>query len=249
MELDATTFVLEIVNFLVLLWLLTRFLYRPIRNALDARAKADAEESDALAKRQAGLDARSHRLDERAAELSKRRADAESELDRAIADERKQKLAALSHEIDAEREKAHARIEEEAERARRQGDRELHRRAAGFVAGYLKRLASPAIEAAVVELFLADLAAQPDAAKTALREGWSQRTDSSARIEVTTAYSLPAPLRDRVQSEVSSAVGEPLAADWRIDPSLIAGISVHLPGHQLEASLRRGVDAFAAEPA
>ena len=30
MELDWTTFVLEIVNFLVLVWILQRYLYRPV---------------------------------------------------------------------------------------------------------------------------------------------------------------------------------------------------------------------------
>lgn len=38
MQIDWTTFTLEIINFLVLVWILQRFLYRPVLNALDKRA-------------------------------------------------------------------------------------------------------------------------------------------------------------------------------------------------------------------
>jgi len=37
MTIDPLTFILEIVNFLVLLWLLKRFLYAPIRDAITLR--------------------------------------------------------------------------------------------------------------------------------------------------------------------------------------------------------------------
>ena len=37
MELDWTTFVLEVINFLVLVWILRRYLYRPVLNTLAAR--------------------------------------------------------------------------------------------------------------------------------------------------------------------------------------------------------------------
>ena len=37
MQLDWTTFILEIVNFLVLLWILKRFFFRPVREAIARR--------------------------------------------------------------------------------------------------------------------------------------------------------------------------------------------------------------------
>lgn len=40
MTIDPFTFALEIVNFLVLLWLLHRFLYRPIQEAIAERRQA-----------------------------------------------------------------------------------------------------------------------------------------------------------------------------------------------------------------
>lgn len=250
MELDATTFVLEIVNFLVLLWLLWRFLYKPVRSALDRRAQAAAAQAQELQARRAALDAAAAELDGQRQALSARRAAAERDLASDMAAQRQKQLIALNRELDGEREKARARLEQEQAKVRQQGDCAQRRRAANFVAGYVRRLASPAIEAAVAELFLADLAEQSEQARAVLRDGaWKERHDGAPAIDISTAYAAPAALRERVEAQISALLGQPARTEWRIDPALLAGICVHLPGHQLEASLRRGVDAFAAEAA
>ena len=46
MELDWTTFVLEVLNFLVLVWLLKRFLYRPVLAVIEARRAETANKLD-----------------------------------------------------------------------------------------------------------------------------------------------------------------------------------------------------------
>ena len=43
MELNWSTFLLEIINFLVLVWILKRFLYRPVLSVLDKRRKSIEE--------------------------------------------------------------------------------------------------------------------------------------------------------------------------------------------------------------
>ena len=40
MELNWTTFILELVNFVVLIWILNRFLYRPVMNVIAQRKAA-----------------------------------------------------------------------------------------------------------------------------------------------------------------------------------------------------------------
>ena len=56
MQIDWTTFALEIINFLVLVWILKRFLYRPVLDTLARRRAgvehtlAEARETEARAK-------------------------------------------------------------------------------------------------------------------------------------------------------------------------------------------------------
>ncbi|HUS95178.1 MAG TPA: ATPase, partial [Hyphomicrobiaceae bacterium] len=44
MRIDWFTVIAQLFNFLILVWLLKRFLYKPILNALDAREKRIAKE-------------------------------------------------------------------------------------------------------------------------------------------------------------------------------------------------------------
>lgn len=251
MEIDLTTFALEIVNFLVLLWLLWRFLYRPVQRALEARAQAAAELLRRQDDRNAGLDARAAELERQQAELATQRGTAERGLQDEIGAQRQKRLTELNRELEAERKRAMAKLDQELQSARQQTDMQLRSRAAGFVSLYLQRLADPATEAAVIEMFLADLERQPEAARAALRDGWSEHHDDVPRVDIATAYAPTDAQRARVEQAVTALMGQaattPPRIDWRIDGTLLAGICVHLPGHQIEASLRRGIDAFAAE--
>jgi hypothetical protein len=77
MNLDATTFALEILNFAVLLWLLRRFLFKPVQAALAARAQAEQQQRDTLDARQQALDARAQALaTQEAAQAAQREAPA-----------------------------------------------------------------------------------------------------------------------------------------------------------------------------
>ena len=88
MTLSWPTFILEIVNFLVLVWILKRFLYRPILQAIEER-KARIEKNLAAAK------ARQMEAEALEQQFQKRLADWENE---------KQKLRAeVTEEITARR--------------------------------------------------------------------------------------------------------------------------------------------------
>lgn len=242
MNLDATTFALEILNFAVLLWLLRRFLFKPVQAALVARAQAEQAQRDTLDARQQALDARTQALATQEAAQAAQREAARQALAQEIATLRSQRLAALDAELRAEREKAQARLQREAHARQEQADRQLQARAAGFVGDYLKRLAGPALEAALVDLFLADLAAQAPALSPALTP--TPRAPAGEPPTVSSAFPLPEAQQARIRAGLAAVLGQDVAPRWTLEPDLLAGLSVHLPGHQLETSLRRGVDAF-----
>ncbi|WP_022980744.1 ATP synthase subunit B [Ideonella sp. B508-1] len=242
MNLDATTFALEILNFAVLLWLLRRFLFKPVQAALAARAQAQQQQRDTLDARQQALEARAQALAAQEAGQAGQREAARQALVEEIAALRSQRLAALDAELRAEREKAQVRLQREASARQEQADRQLQARAAGFVGDYLKRLASPALEAALVDLFLTDLAARAEA--LALELSPLGRAPGAEPPTVSSAFALPEALQARIRTGLAAVLGQDVAPRWTLEPDLLAGLSVHLPGHQLETSLRRGVDAF-----
>src|SRR5471032_998726 len=97
MLIDWFTVLAQVVNFLILVWLLKRFLYRPILNAIDAREKKIAKElADADAKKseaQKERDEFQHKNEEfdqqRAALLNKATDEANAERQRLLNEARK----------------------------------------------------------------------------------------------------------------------------------------------------------------
>ena len=86
------------------------------------------------------------------------REQARAQLHEEITALRASQMDELNAELAAERAKSQARLEQERQRMCDQSEQTLRSRAGGILANYLQRLASPALEASVVELFLSDLA-------------------------------------------------------------------------------------------
>ncbi len=243
MGLDATTFILEIVNFLVLLWLLSHFLYRPVQAAIAMRQQQAEQANRALQTERAALQAQQQELQQTRARFDVEREAARQKLSADVAAERTRRLAALNAELEDERAKIQARAAAQQSQEARRRDAEAAQRAQNCLRGYLGRLAGPELEQAIIRLFLSDLAAlAPDALK-ALRAA-----TSGAAIEVATSFEPTNDERQKVEAGLLAALGTREPRQWSIDPALISGISVRLNGHLLEASLSRALDAFAPKP-
>jgi F-type H+-transporting ATPase subunit b len=241
MGLDPTSFVLEIINFLVLMWLLKRFLYQPIQDAIAKRQHSAEQANAAIAAAQRDLEQQRKTLDAERAAATEQRDAVLAQLAAAIDEERKRRLAALDAEMVSERTKRLTRLALQEQRQREAQDRSAVERAEGFLRSYLERLAGPALERAIVELFLTDLAAVPVQRRSQLAN-----TPEGTVVEVTTAFDADDSVRQRVAAAIAELLSRPVPLRWVTDPAVVSGICVRLDGHQLEASLARSLDAFHA---
>lgn len=236
MQLDWTTFFLEVINFLVLLWILQRFLYKPVMASLDARqqrikdetARAAQLRDEAEALRlqyQTQLadwarehEASRHQLE---AELQQARGKALDELRKSLLDEAAKKQARDGAVIAAHES---ALIREAAGEAYKQAAR------------MLVRLASPALTQVIVEVFLADLKALNEAELTTLRKA-AQVLISASMVEIRAAHAVDTELQADIGQALSAAAGQTLAPVFIEDASLIAGIRVVVGECQMHANL------------
>ena len=154
MQIDWVTFTLEVVNFLILVWILQRFLYKPILRTIERRKAAIDQTLTDAKTRQADADALERRYRDRLSvweeEKSKLREQAESELEA----ERNRRIDALQHTLAQEREK-HQTLEQrqQAERQRALEHAALAQ-GAQFAAGLLGRIAAPELETTLVRMLL-----------------------------------------------------------------------------------------------
>jgi F-type H+-transporting ATPase subunit b len=242
MAFDWLTFGFEIVNFLVLVWLLHRLLYRPVLAMIQRRRDDIAASTQSAEALRAEAEQLKAEYDRRLEDWAGERAKARRELDEELERERQRRLQELEAELAERRQREAALREREAAELRRASEREALALAGRFAARLLAVCAGPDLEARLLRLLVQQLGALPAQRRAALRE--ALRT-ASAPLQVTSAYCLD----DTQRAELARALaaladdGTP-AIDYGEDPALLAGLRLQVGAWQLGANLQDELQAF-----
>jgi F-type H+-transporting ATPase subunit b len=239
---DWFTVAAQVVNLLVLIFLLRRFLYGPITRAMAARQEAIVAKS-------------------REASLLVGEARAEGERLRVLADEmqqgRQQRLDALTEEVDALRREqlrsARAEVDQLQQRWQdavgRERDAylaELRLRAGEQILAVVRRaildLSGEELDEVVVRRFVAELHRLDDAQRRLLAG-----RDGEQVIRVRTAT----PLRREVRAVLVAAIHEAITPDVDVEldtsASLISGVELRVPGFKLAWTVEDYLDDLETE--
>ncbi|MCG6942660.1 MAG: F0F1 ATP synthase subunit delta [Thiohalocapsa sp.] len=243
MELDWSTFLLEIVNFLILIWILKHFLYRPVRASIEARrervaaaleqaeaARAEAEQA------RAGLEAQREAL-------AQERGEARAGLERELAAERERRLTALAEELEREREKAQALAERERTETERRTQEAALALAGRFAGRLLGAIASPELEAQLIDLVIDQLPDLPEQRREDLATAVAH--NDAAEVQVQSAYPVTEYRRQALADALRQAAGQDVACSFSLEPALIAGLSIDAGALLLGANLRDELRFFA----
>ena len=243
MELSWSTFLLEIINFLVLVWILKRFLFRPVQGMIERR-RASIEQRIAEAKaQQAEAEGLRQQYQDRLAHWEQERQQAREQLRRELESERAQGQAALTEQLAQAKEKSRGAEE------RRQADLEnrLEETAllqgARFASQLLQTAAGPETEARLVEMAMEELTRLPDERIETLRNHLGV-----ASIEVASAYPLSPSQRERLQQTLAQRLAPEMPVTFMQQPELLAGLRITLGAWVLDANLQnelRGFSSFA----
>jgi F-type H+-transporting ATPase subunit b len=239
----------QVVNFLFLLFLLHRYLWKPVRATIDRRKKEiDDAATELRARAQAAEQARvAYETKAEAADL-----------------ERARTLTAAAVALAKDREKvlADARAETEAERgaARKKLDEERSTVAAGLTDATLdlslalaKKLLGEVRGAAITGAFLDRICEHLDGLPATELASLRAELDASPRIEVATAPALDDPAKAALGTRLATYFGRALRLDFVTDDALIAGAELRLPharlGHSFQHGLAAAREAFTAHDA
>jgi F-type H+-transporting ATPase subunit b len=240
-ELDWTTFFLEIINFLVLVWILTRLLYNPVVNAI-ARRQAEIRKTLSEAE-QLRNDAQALRQDyeQRQASWKQEKEAARTRMLEEVNAERGRLLAELQSSLQAEREKASVLEQQRLTDLTRQAHDLAAEQAGIFAARLLNRLANSELEARLLDIVIDDLGRLPEERLKAIR---TTVATSDAAIVVISAHSLYPSQRKSLVGALESLLGRTVRVEWREDPQVLAGIRVNLGSWVLAGNLQDELKFF-----
>lgn len=241
MELDWSTFVLEIVNVLVLVWLLKRFLYRPVMSVIEERKGAIAKTvADAQLVHQEAQSLQK-RYERRLVEWDKEKEMARAQLQEELGVERQRKLARLQAEMDSLRAQQAARESQQMKETVRQAETTAILHGTQFVAALLARTAGPELEGKLISAALEDLAKLSPNQVGAITSSLPKNVHG----RVTTAFPLEASRRELLISRLEGLCARRLEWEFAEDRTLLAGLRVSLGGWVLRGNLQDELKFFA----
>lgn len=242
MELDATTFVLEIINFIILVWVLKHFFYQPILTAIEKRRKKVEDELAVAANQQQQAEALKTSYESRLAAWEDEKRAALDGMQQEVAQLRAKRLRELDEELQQQRQKAQARERQEKSEWRRQAEEEALRLAGAFCARTLSDVSGEELDRRLRERFVTQFAALREEDLQNFVQTWR---DSRSEIEVISAYELDESARTAIQHALTARLG-PQAGMLRYtrDERLIAGLRIGIGGWVVQANLRDELQFF-----
>jgi len=251
MLIDWFTVLAQVVNFLILVWLLKRFLYRPILDAIDAREKRIAKElADADAKKaeaQKERDEFQHKNEDldrqRAALLAKATDEAKAERQRLLDDAR--------HAADALAAKRQEALRSEQQNLSEALSRRAREEVFAIARKALADLATTSLEERMGAVFTRRLREMDAKAKASLGEALKTASEPSL---VRSAFDLTADQRAAIQNAVNETFSADIRLRFETAPDLVSGIELATDGQKVGwtitnylASLEQGVDDLLKE--
>ncbi len=234
MLIDWFTVVAQTINFLILVWLLKRFLYTPILDAIDAREKriaaelADAEATKADARQE--RDEFTHKNEE----FNRQRAGLLSQAEEEASSERERLLGQARKESDVLRTKWQEALRNEQQSLSEELSRRTREEVFAIARKTLKDLAATSLEEQMTTAFLYRLREQESAEKNALQVAFKS-TATPAIVRST--FNLPSAQRHAIESAIRDVLNIPTQIQFETAPDLVSGIELLANGHKIAWSI------------
>ena len=242
MEFNTTTFILEIINFLILIWILQRLFYKPLLEII-AKRKQHIDQSLEEAKKLHDEAEEQRRLYENRQQLwEQEKKAAQAELNQQFELERNAQLGKIRSEIEQERQKAKVTLTRQQEEFQLQAEKQALENGARFASLILQQAVVPEVEHRLVAMLMDDLNALPEVAKASLQ---ATDTKKPLLVKVTSAYPLATDLIQQLEQKLGQLITRPMSFQYQQDSALIAGIRIDIGAWVLHANVGQELTGFA----
>ena len=237
MEIDWITVSAQVVNFLVLVYLLKRFLYGPVVAAMDRREQRIAGRLEDAREREAAAEEAQREYRDRHEALEEQRRERLEDARREAEEERRRLIEEAREAAQRQREQWQQELEREREEVLERARRTIARSAAEVAERTLGDLAGQRLESRMVERFAERLQAMDEDEREALGSG-------GEKIRVVTAFEPSEEDASRIEAALDELVPGHGETTVEQDPELIAGIVLRVGDRKLDWSVRRYLDTL-----
>jgi F-type H+-transporting ATPase subunit b len=240
-QIDWFTLVAQIVNFLILLYLLKRFLYGPIVETMDKREQTirtrlqEAEEKRSEAQQQAEY------YRQRQKNLEQQRDEQLAQIRQEVETRRKELLDKAHQEVQEKKQDWQAALQREQDAFLRELRQRVGREAGEITRQALQDLADVQVERRMVDLFATRIRELDPGDKVQISASIQK---SGGEVVIRSAFELPAQAQQTITDAVQEHLlnGDGLHARFETAPDLISGVQLQAAGYRVSWSIQDYLD-------
>ncbi|WP_323026986.1 F0F1 ATP synthase subunit delta [Gelidibacter japonicus] len=244
MEINWFTVIAQIVNFLILVWLLKRFLYKPVLDAIDAREKKIASQLEDAATKKAEAKRDKDLFRQKNETFDKERAEKMNEVHEQI-DSEKQRLF---EEVRKESTVLRSKFEESLKQQEQEITDRLKRKTKDAVFEIAKKtlsdLADVNLEQHVVTVFIEKIRSLDGAAKTKFIDALKNNEGS---VTVKSVFELSMGSKQELEKAMEKITEKQNDFQYQLEPELVSGIKIETASYQLSWTIDSYLDALKKE--
>lgn len=241
MQINWFTVIAQLVNFLVLVWLMKKYLYKPILDAINKReSKIAAELADAKSKVSAAKKEQTEfQQKNEAFDANKKKM-----MDQATADTEKERQKLMyKAQKDAED------LQNKIEKASKEQQENLHadvvqktqQQVLSIAKQALAQLASTTLEEQAVQVFIGKIKSLSAKEKTKFNDAFHSATSP---VSVKSAFTLSNKEQKSIKTAIADLLGEKIDYEFETHPTTISGIELAANGYKLSWNFSAYIDSL-----
>jgi F-type H+-transporting ATPase subunit b len=234
MLIDWFTVIAQVVNFLILVWLMKRFLYRPILNALDAREKRIAAELADADARKAEATTEREEYSRKNDEFDRQRAAMLNKATDEAADEHRRLFDQVRTDADGLRTKLQDSVNSEYLNLHEEIARRTRAEVFAIARKTLADLAGASLEERMADVFVHRLRELDKDEKARLAD---MLKSPDSPVLVRSAYELAPALHTSIEDAIKANLGVKAPVRFEVVPDLVGGIELILQGRKVAWSI------------
>lgn len=240
-ELNWSTFILEIINFFVLVWILKHFLYVPIKQTVTLRQKiVDEKLNDAK-----NLETKATELqktyENRLQDWGKEKEEKQKSFLQELEDWKSKERAKFLKNMDDDKEKIILREKQNINKIIDKNSRESMLLATKFVSRFLREFSDEHLESKIIDKIIIDLKkiSKDDIQKI------KNSLDSKNEILIQCAYSIHENQKKQLTEIIINVLNEKPEINFVVNPDILCGLLIQVGSVFLKANLRDELKYFA----
>jgi len=246
MLIDWFTVFAQVINFLVLVWLLKRFLYRPILNAIDAREQRIAAEITDTDIKRTEAEQQRQEFQQKNADFEQQKITCMNKLRDETKAERARLLEAVRREAEELRRKLQLALKNEQLNLQVTLGQRARQEIFSIARKVLGDLAGTSLEAAMTEMFIRRLHTVNDEEMADLKSALSPSINVAAQpILIRTAFALPKQQCSLIAAAIEKILGHDIPLQFAAEPDVISGIELSIKGQKISWSINEYLSSLA----